>query len=339
MREPEFAPTFLLYGKLTQMLTVFSSLLGTPSHNMRCNDYAKVGEGPIAHGAYGRVFKGKHRDTKELVAIKTISRNTQIYPETPSVNESKELFNSDCCREISILQVLTRANQKHIVRLIEYDFIPGEHYYLIFEWIHEDLRTCIIRESCKYQQEINSAFIKMWMHQIAEAVAYIHSVDIIHRDIKPANILVCQWPRNLKLADFGLARSVALSTRNFSRDVVTLWYRAPEIMLGMATYGKPIDVWSVGCIFAELMNMASPVFCGNTEIEMLFKIFSVLGTPEKMLHCDDFKRDMFPNYKPKREGLSTVNKPAKDLLGKLLDLNPSRRITCEKMLQHEYFKY
>ena len=121
-----------------------------------------------------------------------------------------------------------------------------------------------------------------------------HSHRVLHRDLKPQNLLIDTETNSLKLADFGLARAFAIPLRAYTHEVVTLWYRAPEILLGAKQYSTPVDVWSIGCIFAEMINQ-SPLFPGDSEIDQLFKIFRGLGTPDDSVWPEV---SQLPDYKP-----------------------------------------
>ncbi|KAM0945427.1 putative protein-serine/threonine kinase CMGC-CDK-Pl family [Dioscorea sansibarensis] len=182
-----------------------------------------------------------------------------------------------------------------------------------------------------------------FLYQILDALSYCHSHRVLHRDLKPQNLLIDKRSKSVKLADFGLARGFGLPVRTFTHEVITLWYRAPEILLGSRHYSTPADVWSVGCILAEMVNMR-PLFPGDSEIDELFKIFSVLGTPDEeswpgVTSLPDFKA-AFPKWSPK--SLATVvpklDAAGVDLLSKMLVISPIKRITAREALQHEYFK-
>nr|POE86354.1 cell division control protein 2 like [Quercus suber] len=145
------------------------------------------------------------------------------------------------------------------------------------------------------------------------------------------------------LADFGLARAFGIPVRTFTHEVVTLWYRAPEILLGSRHYSTPVDVWSVGCIFAEMVNQRA-LFPGDSEIDELFKIFRVLGTPNDntwpgVTSLPDYK-STFPKWPPKDLAtmVPSLDSAGVDLLSKMLCFDPSRRITARSALEHEYFK-
>ncbi|ESR44171.1 hypothetical protein CICLE_v10012320mg [Citrus x clementina] len=227
----------------------------------------------------------------------------------------------------------------NIVRL--QDVVHSEKkLYLVFEYLDLDLKKHM--DSCPDFAN-DPRLIKTFLYQILRGIAYCHSHRVLHRDLKPQNLLIDRRTNALKLADFGLARAFGIPVRTFTHEVVTLWYRAPEILLGSRHYSTPVDVWSVGCIFAEMVNQR-PLFPGDSEIDELFKIFRVLGTPNEdtwpgVTSLPDFK-SAFPKWPSKELGTVVRNlEPAGiDLLSKMLCMDPSRRITARSALEHEYFR-
>ncbi|KAL0323791.1 UNVERIFIED_CONTAM: Cell division control protein 2A [Sesamum calycinum] len=178
----------------------------------------------------------------------------------------------------------------------------------------------------------NPRLVKTFLYQILRGIAYCHSHRVLHRDLKPQNLLIDRRTNALKLADFGLARA-------FGCDSMV---QSPEILLGSRHYSTPVDVWSVGCIFAEMVTRRA-LFPGDSEIDELFRIFRIMGTPTEdtwpgVTSLPDFKS--FPKWPPKE--LATVvpnlDSAGLDLLGKMLCLDPSKRITARSALEHEYFK-
>jgi len=165
---------------------------------------------------------------------------------------------------------------------------------------------------------------------------------VIHRDLKPQNLLIDE-NLNLKLADFGLARAFSIPIRPYTKEVLTLWYRAPEILLGSQEYSTPIDIWSIGCIFAELC-LKKPLFQGDSDIDQLFKIFQVLGTPDKEMWPEinslPYYKDTFPKWQPKKmeSVFPDLDENGINLLRKLLLYDPNQRITAKQALSHPYFK-
>ncbi|XP_039134718.1 cell division control protein 2 homolog A-like isoform X1 [Dioscorea cayenensis subsp. rotundata] len=291
--------------------------------------YEKVEK--IGEGTYGVVYKARDRSKNELIALKRIR-----------LEQDDEGVPSTAIREISLLKEM---QHKNIVRLL--DVVHCEkHIYLVFEYMDLDLKKYI--NSCPDYVK-DPRIIKKFLYQILDALSYCHSHRVLHRDLKPQNLLIDKRSKSVKLADFGLARGFGLPVRTFTHEVITLWYRAPEILLGSRHYSTPADVWSVGCIFAEMVNMR-PLFPGDSEIDELFKIFSVLGTPDEeswpgVTSLPDFKA-AFPKWSPKAlnhvQSLATVvpklDAAGIDLLSKMLLISPIKRITAREALQHEYFK-
>lgn len=187
----------------------------------------------------------------------------------------------------------------------------------------------------------NQKNIKLIMFQIIRGVDYLHSRKFLHRDLKPANILIDHITLNTKIADFGLSRLYSFPVRPLTKEVLTLWYRAPELMLGFFNYSLDLDMWSVGCIFAEIV-IGRPLIQGDSEIDQIFKIFNIFGTPtdETLPGYSNFP-DYNKNY-PRFKGIGLKNyigedkmEPlAMDLLEKLLVIDPCKRITAKEALNH-----
>lgn len=180
------------------------------------------------------------------------------------------------------------------------------------------------------------------MKQMMEGLAHCHKNRVLHRDLKPHNLLIDDKDK-LQLADFGLARTYTLPIREYTHAVVTLWYRAPEILLGQKVYSTPVDIWSAACIFAEMIE-GFPLLSGDSEIDQIFKIFQLRGTPNETVwsgvkELPDFKQS-FPKFKVKNlaEVCPHGNQDALDLIDQMLQLDPDRRLTAEEVLEHKYFK-
>ncbi len=146
----------------------------------------------------------------------------------------------------------------------------------MFEFLDQDLKKYM--DSCG-SEGMKVDVIKSFSFQLLKGIAYCHSHRVLHRDLKPQNLLIDKQG-HLKLADFGLARAFEIPIRMYTHEVVTLWYRAPEILLGSKHYSSPVDLWSTGCIIAEMFNK-HPLFPGETEIDAIFRIFRALGTPNE----------------------------------------------------------
>jgi serine/threonine protein kinase len=175
-----------------------------------------------------------------------------------------------------------------------------------------------------------------------DGILFCHTHRIIHRDLKPQNLLVSKDGLMIKLADFGLARAFQVPLHTYTHEVVTLWYRAPEILLGDKHYSPAVDIWSVGCIFAE-MATKQPLFPGDSEIDELYKIFRLLGTPNEhtwpsVTSLPDYA-PVFPQWaaQPLSSVVTPLDREGIDMLSKMLVYEPTRRLTAKAALQHTYF--
>ncbi|KAK6485227.1 cyclin-dependent kinase 2-like isoform X5 [Huso huso] len=278
----------------------------------------------IGEGTYGVVYKAKNKLTGQAVALKKI----RLDAETEGVP-------STAIREISLLKELNHPN---IVKLL--DVVHTEKkLYLVFEYLDQDLK--------KYMDSSQPVgmplpLVKSYLFQLLQGVSFCHSHRVIHRDLKPQNLLI-NLAGAIKLADFGLARAFGVPLRTYTHEVVTLWYRAPEILLGCKYYSTAVDIWSIGCIFAEMVTRR-PLFPGDSEIDQLFRIFRMMGTPSEAVwpgvtQLPDYKA-RFPCW-----GRQDINKMApqldpigQDLLLQLLQYDPSRRISAKAAISHEYFQ-
>nr|XP_012309104.1 cyclin-dependent kinase 3 [Aotus nancymaae] len=277
----------------------------------------------IGEGTYGVVYKAKNRETGQLVALKKI----RLDLETEGVP-------STAIREISLLKELKHPN---IVRLL--DVVHNERkLYLVFEFLSQDLKKYM---DSAPGSELPMHLIKSYLFQLLQGVSFCHSHRVIHRDLKPQNLLINELGA-IKLADFGLARAFGVPLRTYTHEVVTLWYRAPEILLGSKFYTTAVDIWSIGCIFAEMVTRKA-LFPGDSEIDQLFRIFRILGTPSEAVwpgvtQLPDYKGN-FPKWTGKglEEIVPNLEPEGKDLLMQLLQYDPSRRITAKTALAHPYF--
>ncbi|KAL8686683.1 MAG: hypothetical protein Q9218_006939 [Villophora microphyllina] len=278
----------------------------------------------LGEGTYATVFKGRNRQTGELVALKEIHL------------DSEEGTPSTAIREISLMKELKHEN---IVSL--HDVIHTENkLMLVFEYMDKDLKKFM--DSRGQGGQLDYVTIKSFMYQLLNGIAFCHQNRVLHRDLKPQNLLINNKGQ-LKLADFGLARAFGIPVNTFSNEVVTLWYRAPDVLLGSRTYNTSIDIWSAGCIMAE-MYTGRPLFPGTTNEDQLQKIFRLMGTPSERSWPGI---TAFPEYKPGwhvyatqdlRMILPTVDPAALDLLGRCLQLRPEMRISAQDSLGHTWFR-
>ena len=241
---------------------------------------------------------------------------------------------STALREISLLRELKHENVVELKDCVQED---GK-LYLVFEFLDKDLKKYM--ESCNGL--LSPILVKSYLFQCVRGLAFCHARGVMHRDMKPQNILVSRDGR-LKLADFGLARAFCPPIRPLTHEVVTLWYRPPEILLGSQTYAPPVDVWAIGTIFVEMVTKR-PLFPGDSEIDQLYKIFRQLGTPTEEVwpgvsQLQDWNT-AFPRWAKADYGKNVTNHldhNGLDLLERLLAYSPKDRITAKDSLNHPYF--
>lgn len=278
----------------------------------------KVGE-----GTYGVVYKAQDPHG-EIYALKTIRLEAE-----------DEGIPSTAIREISLLKELQHPN---IVKLC--DVIHTERKLtLVFEFLDQDLKKLL--DTC--DGGLQPEPCKSFLYQLLCGIAYCHQHRVLHRDLKPQNLLISKDEKSLKLADFGLARAFGIPVRSYTHEVVTLWYRAPDVLMGSRKYSTPVDIWSVGCIFSEMVT-GRPLFPGNTDTDQLQKIFKILGTPTEqswptITELPDWKTD-FTKYDPQpwSNMVPTLDKCGTDLLSKMLHYCPDNRVSGRVGMDHEYLK-
>lgn len=212
----------------------------------------------IGEGTYGTVSKAISHSTGGYVAIKKIK-----------IMYDEEGVPATALREISLLKEI---NQPNCVRLLD---VHSNRFnlFLVFEYLDMDLRMYLKRYG-----QFNEKSLRKSVYQCFKGIEYCHGHRILHRDLKPQNVLIDVKQMRLVLADFGLARTFAVPLKAYTHEVVTLWYRAPEVLLGQQRYAPPVDIWSLGCILAE-MATGQALFPGDSEIDTIFRIFRLLGTP------------------------------------------------------------
>ncbi|GAB2277131.1 Cyclin-dependent kinase C-2 [Dionaea muscipula] len=294
----------------------------------------------IGEGTYGQVYMAKETETGEVVALKKIRMDNE-----------REGFPITAIREIKILKKLQHEN---VIKLKEIVTSPGPEkdeqgksdgnkyrggIYMVFEYMDHDLTGLADRPGMRF----SVPQIKCYMRQLLTGLHYCHVNHVLHRDIKGSNLLIDN-EGNLKLADFGLARSFSNDHNgNLTNRVITLWYRPPELLLGSTKYGPAVDMWSVGCIFAELLN-GKPIFPGKDEPEQINKIFELCGAPDEANWPGVTRLQWYNNFKPNRpmkrrlrEAFRHFDRHALELLERMLTLDPVQRISAKDALDAEYF--
>lgn len=281
----------------------------------------------IGEGTYGVVYKATDMDTGETYALKKVR-----------LEHEEDGVPGTAIREISLLKELKHPN---IVRLQDVVHNDNE-LFLVFEYLNRDLKQyldSLVRDKRKLAP--NPDLVKSYMFQIIKGLAFCHAHRVIHRDLKPHNLLIDNRGA-IKLADFGLARAFNVPIRTYTHEVITLWYRAPEILLGARHYATPVDMWSLGCIFVEMVNN-SPLFCGDSEIDQLYKIFQILGTPTEESWTGVSSLPHYRSTFPRWSGnhicalVPNLEPDGIDLIARMLTYEPSKRISAKAALDHPYF--
>lgn len=284
------------------------------------------------------VYKAKDLRRNSIVALKKI-----LFPTTPTTNSSTTTgggFPIPTLREIAIMK---HINHPNVLSLDEMAFSVKNEFYMVVPYMEHDLTGILQSDNVI----LSIGQIKCYMKQLLEGVKYLHSQDIIHRDLKSSNLLLNDIGQ-LKIADFGLARHISRQTTTpppMSPNVVTLWYRAPELLCpslytsSCGNYSFPIDLWSVGCIFAELL-LRRPLFPGESELEQMGMIFKICGRPppsfmgvSSMLDFSKYPEESKMEFYLKEQ----IGASAFSLLKEFLNLDPLKRITAKDALNHRYF--
>lgn len=282
----------------------------------------------VGEGTYGKVYKAKNTLTGEFVALKKLRLESE-----------REGFPITAIREIKLLQSFDHPN---IVGLLEM-MVESNQIFMVFDYLDHDLTGLLTHPDLV----LTEGHRKMIFKQLMEGLNYLHKRRVIHRDIKGSNILL-DATGTLKIADFGLARTMKVLARGESPDytnrVITIWYRPPELLLGSTDYGREVDIWGVGCLLMELYTRTA-TFQGTEEISQLSKIFDIMGTPTMESWPNIENLPWFEMLKPRvnkalsfeKEFKSVMTNDSFDLAQKLLELVPSRRLTAQEALDHPYF--
>lgn len=279
----------------------------------------------LGEGSYGIVFKAKYKSTGAYVAIKKIRLDTTGGEGIPPTT----------IREVTLLQELDHPN---IVKLLEVVCVT-HRVYLVFELLAEDLRHLISRLH-KEKRVLSIETAREYTRQMLLALWYCHQNRVIHRDLKPGNVLVAS-PTAIKLADFGLARPLEQHIMTYTNEVVTLWYRPPELLLGEPHYTPAVDIWAVGLILAEMVN-GRALLPGSSDMDQLTRTFKVFGTPTEKTWPGVSALKHFSTNLPMHAPMPLKSVvPGQDdnfysFLNALLTVNPKERITVHEALQHPW---
>eukprot|EP00656_Telonema_subtile_P055196 TRINITY_DN847_c0_g1_i10.p1 TRINITY_DN847_c0_g1~~TRINITY_DN847_c0_g1_i10.p1 ORF type:complete len:391 (-),score=85.38 TRINITY_DN847_c0_g1_i10:317-1489(-) len=300
-------------------------------------DWDQVGE-----GTFGEVFKARDSQTDDMVALKKIRMRNE-----------REGFPITAIREIKLLRDLHHENVidlREVVSSKEEDKGRKGDVYIVFEFMDHDLMGLMdTAQLSSVQSNTPTGFplpmIKCFAKQLLSGLHYCHKRNIMHRDIKGANLLITN-SGVLKLGDFGLSRTFAANdpSYKYTNRVVTLWYRAPELLLGATQYGPEIDNWSAGCIVAELLLGNKALFPGQDEKDQMDKVFSICGSPTEQRWPGVTSLPYYRQLNPEivypdrlRRTLRSLKEDSVDLLCKLLTLDPPKRISAQKALDHDWF--
>ncbi|PIA33665.1 hypothetical protein AQUCO_04000022v1 [Aquilegia coerulea] len=287
----------------------------------------------IDEGTYGVVYRAKDKKTGEIVALKKVK-----------MEKEREGFPLTSLREINILLSFHHPSIVDVKEVVVGSNLDS--IFMVMEYMEHDLKG--LMESMK--QPFSQSEVKCLMLQLLEGVKYLHDNWVLHRDLKTSNLLLNNRGE-LKICDFGLSRQYGSPLKPYTHLVVTLWYRSPELLLGSKQYSTAIDMWSLGCIMAELLAK-QPLFNGKTEVDQLDKIFRTLGTPSETIWPGfsklpgvkvNFVKQPYNQLRKKFPATSFTGSPILsdagfDLLNKLLTYDPAKRITAEDALNHEWFR-
>ncbi|XP_006352417.1 cyclin-dependent kinase G-2-like isoform X4 [Solanum tuberosum] len=289
----------------------------------------------IDEGTYGVVYRAKDKKTGEIVALKKVK-----------MEKEREGFPLTSLREINILLSLHHPSIVDVKEVVVRSSLDS--IFMVMEYMEHDLKA--LMETMK--KPFTQSEVKCLMLQLLHGVKYLHDNWVLHRDLKTSNLLLNNQGE-LKICDFGLARQYGSPLKPYTHLVVTLWYRAPELLLGAKQYSTAIDMWSLGCIMAEML-CKEPLFNGKSEVDQIDKIFRILGTPNETIWPGfsklpgvkvNFVKHQFNNLRNKFQSPTTsfMGKPdlsesGLDLLNKLLTYDPAKRLSADAALNHEWFR-
>ncbi|XP_030237918.1 cyclin-dependent kinase-like 1 [Gadus morhua] len=279
----------------------------------------------IGEGSYGVVFKCRHRDSGQVVAIKKFVES-----------EEDPVIKKIALREIRMLKQLKHVN---LVNLLEV-FRRKRRLHLVFEFCEQT----VLNELDKHPRGVPEGQLKSIVWQTLQAVNFCHRHNCIHRDVKPENILLTKTGV-IKLCDFGFARILTGPGDDYTDYVATRWYRAPELLVGDTQYGPPVDVWALGCVFAELLN-GNPLWPGRSDVDQLYLIRKTLGDliprHQQVFHSNVFFSGVSipepDTMEPLEKRFHVVSPHALQVMKSCLVMDPCLRLSCEAILELPYFQ-
>nr|CAH04890.1 glycogen synthase kinase 3 [Suberites domuncula] len=304
-------------------VTTVLATVGKPPDRQQEINYCEVKV--IGNGSFGVVYQARLLETNDSVAIKKVLQDKRF--------KNREL------------QIMRRLDHCNIVRLQYFFYSSGDkkdelYLNLVLDFIPETVYR-VIRHHSKAKQIIPLLYIKLYMYQLFRSLAYIHANGVCHRDIKPQNLLLDPSSGVLKLCDFGSAKVLVKGEPNVSY-ICSRYYRAPELIFGATDYTCDIDIWSAGCVFAEVL-LGQPIFPGDSGVDQLVEIIKVLGTPTKEQirqmnsNYTEFKFPQIKAHPWNRVFRPRTSPEAIDLVSRLLEYTPSNRITPMEACAHAMF--
>ncbi|XP_013413448.1 cyclin-dependent kinase 7 [Lingula anatina] len=279
----------------------------------------------LGEGQFATVYKARDTGCNDrVVAVKKIKVGSR--------REAADGVNRTALREIKFLQELSHTN---IIGLLDV-FGHKSNISLVFEFMNTDLEV-IIQDS---NIVLTAAHIKSYVLQTIQGLEYLHANWILHRDMKPNNLLIND-EGVVKIGDFGLAKFFGSPDRLYTNQVVTRWYRSPELLFGSCSYGTGVDMWAMGCIVGELL-LKTPIFPGDSDLDQISKIFEALGTPKEddwptMKYLPDYIQFKETAGTPLHQIFTAASDDLIDLIAYMLAFAPSRRCTATQALKHSYF--
>ena len=304
--------------------------------HLQCRDEETMYErlAKIGQGTYGEVYRAREKKTGQIVALKKIKMANEEdgFPVT-AIREIKLLQQLKCENIVKLIEVCSSTQRKKPEKI---------HFSLVFEFCEHDLSGILNNKDI----QLSAAENKSIMKQLLEGLFIIHHHRVMHRDLKPPNILITK-NGVVKLADFGLARQlkpISKAEDTYTNYVVTLWYRPPELLLGEKNYGPAIDMWGAGCIFAELFTK-SALLKGRTEQNQLYLISRLCGSITPEVWPEVVNQPLYNKFELPSIFSSTIRQlggvikdpMAISLLSDLLQIDPTKRLSAEDALDHEYF--